>query len=66
LLNILLSLYLEDAEEFNEKKALANNLAQKFQKKQDFFKEVNKRKERQRRDLKDENAKRAKVSEKLL
>jgi hypothetical protein len=39
---------------------LVEKLSQKFEKKQNFFKEVNKRKERQRQELKEEDAKRAK------
>jgi hypothetical protein len=55
----------EDPEEYNEKKVLADQLTQKFEKKQNFFKEVNKRKERQRQELKQEDAKRVKRTDNL-
>ena len=56
----------EEGEEYNEKKVLVERLSQKFEKKQNFFKEVNKRKERQRQELKEEDAaKRAKLTDNL-
>ena len=56
----------EEGEEYNEKKVMVERLSQKFEKKQNFFKEVNKRKERQRQELKEEDAaKRAKLTDNL-
>lgn len=52
----------EEGEEYNDKKLLVEKLSQKFEKKQNFFKEVNKRKERQRQELKEEDAKRVKMT----
>ena len=56
-----MELFLDDGEAFNDKKVLVDKLTHKYEKKQNFFKEVNKRKERQRQGLKEENAKRAKT-----
>ena len=55
-----------EEEEKNEKKVLASTLDERFQKKQNFFKEVNKRKERERQALKQahqQTAKRAKLTD---